>query len=318
MAFMKVLKTPAFFKRYQVPKRRRRQGKTDYSARRGMIHQDKNKYNAKKFRLVVRTTNTKIVCQVVYATIIGDVCVCQANSKELSNYGIPVGHKNYAACYATGLLVARRCLKKYGMDTAFKGKEATDGEEYHVEEEEYEGDARPFKAILDVGIRNTSVGVRLWGALKGAVDGGLHVPHKIKNFPGYTPPADKGSEPSYEAEAHKARIFGEHVSEYMASMQEEDKTKYEAHFSKYIAADIDAEGIEEMYTNAHKKIRADPTFKGRELKKIVWSGVHDKTSSDGKNAHTRNKKIGLEARRAKVLEKISKAQEAAGMEEEEE
>lgn len=313
MAFMKVLKTPAFFKRYQVPKRRRRQGKTDYAARRVMIHQDKNKYNAKKYRLVVRTTNTKVICQIVYATIAGDRCVCHANSTELTNYGIPVGHKNYAACYATGLLCARRCLKKFGLDSTFKGKEAVDGEEYHVEEEDYEGDARPFKAILDVGIRNTSMGVRLWGALKGAVDGGLHVPHKIKNFPGYTPPADKGGEPQYEAEAHKAKIFGEHVSEYMSSMAEEDKTKYEAHFSKYIKAGIDADAVEGMYTEAHKKIRADPTHKAKEVKKITWkrTDTEEVKCSDGKNTHNRSKKIGLQARQAKVLEKISKAQEAA-------
>ena len=88
-------------------------------------------------------------------------------------FGIPVGHKNYAACYATGLLVARRTLKKFNLDEAFKGKEEIDGEDYHVEEEE--NDQRPLKVILDVGLQRTVVGARLWGVLKGAVDGGLHV-----------------------------------------------------------------------------------------------------------------------------------------------
>eukprot|EP00406_Dinophysis_acuminata_P057643 CAMPEP_0179289408 /NCGR_PEP_ID=MMETSP0797-20121207/41288_1 /TAXON_ID=47934 /ORGANISM="Dinophysis acuminata, Strain DAEP01" /LENGTH=42 /DNA_ID= /DNA_START= /DNA_END= /DNA_ORIENTATION= len=41
MAFVKVLKNKAFFKRYQVKKRRRREGKTDFQARRRMIRQDK-------------------------------------------------------------------------------------------------------------------------------------------------------------------------------------------------------------------------------------------------------------------------------------
>lgn len=307
---MKILKTPAFFKRYQVPKRRRRQGKTDYGARRVMIHQDKNKYNSKKYRLVVRITNTKVVCQIVYATIVGDRCVCAASSKELSNYGIPCGHKNYAACYATGLLIARRMLKQLGMDSDFKGKEEVDGDEFHVEDE-YEGEKRPFKCILDVGSRNTSVGVRVWGALKGAVDGGLHVPHKIKNFPGYTPPTDKGGEPTYEAEAHKAVIFGGNVSEYMSSMQEEDPTKYEAHFAKYIAAGIDSEKVEDMYSDAHKKIRENPAAKPATKKAITWKrDGQEVTASDGKKV-IRSKKIGLEARRAKVLEKITAAQSAA-------
>jgi len=310
MAFMKVLKTPAFFKRYQVPKRRRRQGKTDFAARRRMIHLDKNKYNARKHRLVVRITNTKIICQVVYATIAGDVTVCQATSPELANYGIAAGYKNYAAAYATGLLVARRILKQFGMDANMKGVEEADGEEFHIEEEEYEGDSRPFKAILDVGIRDTSQGVRLWGALKGAVDGGLHVPHTIKKFPGYSPPTDKGGEPSYEAEVHKEAIFGGRVSEYMSSMQDEDPTKYEAHFAKYIEAGKDSESLEEMYADAHKKIRADPTMKASAKKGITWSRSGEEVkSSDGKTV-VRSKKIGLDARKEKVLARIAAAQEA--------
>merc|ERR1712190_636726 len=167
---------------------------------------------------------------------------------ELTKYGIPVGHKNYAAAYATGLLIARRTLKHFGLDEAFKGKEELDGEDYHIEDEETE--QRPFKCILDVGIRRTCVGARMWGALKGAVDGGLHVPHNTKNFPGF-----KAAEEN-DAEAHKDRIFGGHVKEYMEMLQEEDPTKYEAHFAKFIEAGIDADKMEDMYSEAHKKIRA--------------------------------------------------------------
>merc|ERR1719238_657244 len=234
-----------------------------------MIHQDKNKYNARKYRLVVRLTNTRVICQIVYATIVGDRTICQANSTDLAKYGIPVGLKNYAACYATGLLVARRCLKQLGMDDDFKGKEEVDGEEFHIEEEETEAEKRPFKVILDVGIRRTCVGARVWGALKGAADGGLHVPHTCKNFPGYQAAENKGDESKYEAEAHKSKIFGEHVKEYMESMAEEDSTKYEAHFSKYIAAGIDAEKLEDMYTKAHAKIRAVPSQPKKDAKKLA-------------------------------------------------
>merc|ERR1712084_137659 len=141
-------------------------------------------------------------------------------------------------------------------DDTFKGKETLDGEEYHVEDED--GERRPFKCILDVGIRTTCVGARMWGALKGAVDGGLHVPHSTKNFPGYKPAEEKGAEPQYDAEAHKSRIFGEHVKEYMEMLQEEDPTKYEAHFAKFIAEGIEPDGVEEMYTNGHAKIRENP------------------------------------------------------------
>merc|ERR1719343_1462692 len=232
-----------------------------------MVRQDKNKFNNKKYRLIVRITNSRVICQVAYATIRGDMIVAAASSHELSKYGIPAGYKNYAACYCTGLLVARRVLKAMSLDETFKGKEEVDGEEYHVEDEDNE--RRPLKCILDVGIRRTCVGARMWGALKGAVDGGLHVPHSTKNFPGFKPPEDKGAEGEYDAEAHKDRIFGGHVKEYMEMLQEEDPTKYEAHFAKYIEADIDAEKLEDMYTDAFDKIREDPEGEKAEKKDIT-------------------------------------------------
>jgi len=312
MAFVKVLKNKAFFKRYQVKKRRRREGKTDYAARRKMTRQDKYKFNSKKYRLVVRITNSKIICQVVYATIVGDMVVASATSKELKQFGVVGGFTNYAAAYCTGLLAARRCLKKYNLDEQFKGKEEVDGEDYHVEDEEKEGDddeaPRPFKAILDVGLKRTCVGARLWGALKGAVDGGLHVPHSNKNFPGYKAAEEKGAEPEYDAEAHKDRIFGKHVSEYMEMMQEEDPTKYEAHFAKYIENDIDAEKMEEMYSEAHSKIRESPDGEDKEKKDVTHERKGNTiTHSDG-TEYKRSVKLSLKQRRAKVQAKIAAAQ----------
>jgi len=313
MAFMKVLKNKAFFKRYQVKARRRREGKTDYFARRKMVRQDKDKYNSRKYRLVVRITGRKVICQIVYATILGDKIVAQANSKELTHFGVPVGHTNYAAAYCTGLLVARRVLKKFGMDEDFKGKEELDGEDYHVEDEGDEGERRPFKAILDVGLQRTCVGARIWGALKGAADGGLHVPHNMKNFPGYKAPEEKGADPEYDAEAHQERLFGKHVAEYMEMMAEEDPTKYEAHFSKFIENDIDAEKIEEMYTEAHEKIRENPDVPTEKKDLTHTRSGNEIECSDG-TTHTRTMKLTLKMRRAKVQAKIA-AYAASKMEE---
>jgi large subunit ribosomal protein L5e len=314
MGLLKVLKNKSYFKRYQVQKRRRREGKTDFQARRKMIRQDKNKYNNRKYRLIVRFTNSRIICQVAYATIIGDKIVAQATSTELTKYGVPVGHKNYAAAYCTGLLIARRTLKKFGQDEMIKGKAELDGEDYHVEEEE-ETDKKPFKVILDVGIRRTCVGARMWGALKGAADGGLHVPHENKNFPGYKPAEEKDADPEYDAEAHKEKIFGCHVKEYMEMMQEDDATKYEAHFSKYIENDIDAEKIEDMYTEAHSKIRANPDFEPKGNKGITWTRKGNTVkSSDGKDV-VRSMKLSMKQRKEKVRQKIVAAQERAAAEE---
>jgi len=307
MAFVKVVKNKAYFKRFQVKNRRRREGKTDFRARRKMVRQDKNKFNNKKYRLVVRFTNKRVICQIMYATIRGDMIVSQANSSELTKYGVPCGHKNYAAAYCTGLLVARRTLKKFGLDETFKGKEELDGEDYHVEDEE--NDQRPFKCILDVGLQTTAVGHRMWGALKGAVDGGLHIPHTNKKFPGFKPAEEKGQEPEYDADAHKEKIFGSHVKEYMEMLQEEDPTKYEAHFSKFLEHDIDADKIEEMYTDAHEKIREDPDHEPAEKKEITHERDGEQISSSDGTQHVRSVKISLEQRRAKVAAKIQRAQE---------
>jgi len=315
MAFVKVLKNKSYFKRFQVKLRRRREGKTDYRARRKMVRQDKNKFNNKKYRLVVRFTNKRVICQIMYATIRGDMIVAQATSDELTKYGVPCGHKNYAAAYCTGLLIARRVLKKFGLDETFKGKEEIDGEDYHVEDEE--NDQRPFKCILDVGLQSTTKGHRMWGALKGAVDGGLHIPHTNKKFPGFKPSEEKGVDPEYDAEEHKNYIFGTHVKEYMEMLAEEDPTKYEAHFSKFIEADIDADKLEDMYTEAHEKIREDPDHEPKEKKEVTHTrGEEGQINSSDGTEHVRSKKITLEQRRAKVAEKIAAAQ-AKLMEEDE-
>merc|ERR1712038_886430 len=113
-------KNKAYFKRFQVKYRRRREGKTDYYARRRLVVQEKNKYNTPKYRLIVRFTNKDIICQIAYAKIEGDVIVCSAYSHELPRYGVKVGLTNYAAAYCTGLLLARRLLAKLNLSEIYE------------------------------------------------------------------------------------------------------------------------------------------------------------------------------------------------------
>jgi large subunit ribosomal protein L5e len=185
MAFIKTIKTGSYFSRFQVKYRRRREGKTDYQARRRLIQQDKNKYDSKKYRLSVRRTNARIIVQIIYATIQGDKVLSQADSFDLKKFGLEAGLTNYAASYATGLLLARRLLTQLGLNDIYKGVEAADGEFFDVYEKGINEDKRPFRALLDVGLVRTTTGNRVFGALKGAVDGGIHVPHNTKRFPGY-------------------------------------------------------------------------------------------------------------------------------------
>jgi large subunit ribosomal protein L5e len=241
--------------------RRRREGKTDYRQRKRLCAQDKNKYQSPKYRFVVRFTNTKVICQIAYALVDGDRILCQAQSTELPRYGLKVGLKNYAAAYCTGLLCARRLLQKVGLDDVYEGNAEVDGKIITTEYEkktyfvdEVNEDKRPFRAFLDVGCKPTTTGHRIFGALKGAVDGGLDIPHGEKRFPGYDREAKE-----YDADAHRERIMGGHVGEYMEYLEEEDNQKYQEHFAKFIEAGVAADGLEELYESVHEKIREDPS-----------------------------------------------------------
>ena len=48
-------------------------------------------------------------------------------------YGVKVGLTNYAAAYCIGLLLTRRILQKFNMDTVYEGNTNIDGEMYCVE-----------------------------------------------------------------------------------------------------------------------------------------------------------------------------------------
>jgi len=254
MAFVKVVKNKAYFKRFQVKFKRRREGKTDYYARKRLIIQDKNKYNTPKYRLVVRFSNRNITTQIVYARIEGDVVLSAAYSHELPRYGVKVGLSNYASAYATGLLLARRLLKKLKLDKVYAGAKEANGAEYNVEN--VDGQPGAFQCFLDVGLARTSTGAKIFGALKGAADGGLHIPHSTKRFPGY----DK-EKSEYKADVHRRHILGVHVAEYMKQLQGDDEDAYKRQFSRYIKNGITPDSIEALYKKAHAEIRKDPEFK---------------------------------------------------------
>jgi len=125
--FVKVQKTKAYYKRFQVKLRRRREGKTDYQARKRLIIQDKNKYNSPKYRFVVRISNKDVISQITYATLDGDIVLSAAYAHELARYGMPLGLNNYAAAYATGLLLARRVLSKLNLADKYQGNKEING-----------------------------------------------------------------------------------------------------------------------------------------------------------------------------------------------
>lgn len=249
MGYVKVVKHSAYFSRFQVKYRRRRSGKTDYRARLRLVKQDKNKYNTHKYRLIVRFSLKDITCQIAYSTIQGDVVVAAAYAHELPDYGLKVGLTNYSAAYCVGLLVARRVLAKYGLADTYKGCEEPTGEDYNVEAAE-EG-PRPFFCLLDTGLKRTSTGSKVFACLKGALDGGLDIPHNEKRFVGF---ADKKLDP----EVLQKYIYGGHVGEYQETMQEEEPEKYQSHFAQYVEEGVEPGDLEDLYKEVHEKIRAEP------------------------------------------------------------
>jgi len=263
MGFVKIIKNKAYFKRFQVKFRRRREGKTDYRARRRLVAQDKNKYNSPRYRLIVRVTNKDIICQIAYAKLSGDVVVAAAYSHELKRYGMPAGLTNYSAAYATGLLLARRILTKFGLADKYKGNMKVTGEDYNVEE--LADGPHPLRALLDVGLARTTTGNKIFAAMKGACDGGIDVPHSESRFVGYN-----SEESKLNAEALRKHLFGGHVADYMKHLKEENPAKYKSHFAEYHHAGIKPEDLEAQWTKVHAAIRADPSLKKvtKEVKKF--------------------------------------------------
>ncbi|KAK5695351.1 60S ribosomal protein L5 [Elasticomyces elasticus] len=295
MPFTKLVKNSAYFSRYQVKYKRRRSGKTDYYARKRLITQAKNKYNAPKYRLVVRFTNKDIICQIVKSEIVGDKVFCAAYSHELKRYGVSHGLTNWAAAYCTGLLLARRALKKLEIDEAFTGVEEADGEYKVTEPQEVEGETRrPFKCFLDVGLTRTSTGARVFGAMKGASDGGLYIPHSEKRFPGFDIESKE-----LDAETLRKYIFGGHVAEYMETLADDDEERYKSQFSGYLDDEIEADGLEELYSECHSQIREDPNKKddeeGEKKTKEEWKA---------ESLKFRKNKLTYQEKQEKVKEKI--------------
>jgi len=154
---------------------------------------------------------------------------------------------------------------------------------------------RPFFALLDVGLARTTTGARLFGALKGALDGGLNIPHSEKRFFGF----DKESKKLDPKQLRKI-IFGGHVSEYMKSLSQSHPDRYKKQFSRYIKAGISPDKIESLYKNAHKAIRANPAPKAKP----------EKPKATGKPKKYNRQRLTINQRKARIVQKLANKKKA--------
>lgn len=274
---------------FQVKRRRRREGKTDYKHRTNMLRQDCNKFGAVKSRLVVRITGSRVICAVIKAYMDGDRVVAYADSSELKNYGVDFGLTNYFAAYATGLLCGRRALISNGLDKTYEPSTAVG--EYGVTADK-EDERRAYKVFLDIGLARSSTGANVFAACKGASDAGLQIPHSEKRFYGYT--EEKGSDPK----VLRDRIYLKSVADYMMRLRSEDEAAYKRQFSGYISKGINPEDIEGKVDACLKAIVANPEKAKKEKRE---PGTHYKTPVS---------KISVEKRKARITAKL-----AAGIQE---
>jgi len=126
---------------YRVPLRRRREGKTDYQARKALVLSGKP-------RLVARNTSKNVVAQIIVAKPHGDEVLVTAHSRELRKYGWKAPTGNIPAAYLTGLLC--------GLKAKARGVE---------------------KAILDIGLIAPTKGAKIFATLRGVLDAEVDVPH---------------------------------------------------------------------------------------------------------------------------------------------
>ena len=131
---------------YRVPLRRRREGKTDYQARKAMVLSGKP-------RLVTRCTIKNIVAQIVVAKPSGDEVLVAAHSRELKKFGWKAPTGNVPAAYLTGLLCGLKAKAQ------------------SVEE-----------AVLDIGLIAPTKGAKVFATLSGVLDAGVDVPHDEKKM----------------------------------------------------------------------------------------------------------------------------------------
>lgn len=194
-------------KRYVLPHRRKREGKTNYKSRLMLLKSGKS-------RFVVRKSLRNTMCQIINYEREGDRVSVHSDSKELSKFGWKFPGGNLPSAYLTGYLCARRAL-----DTGIK------------------------EAILDIGFYRSTPANRIYSALKGAVDGGLKIPHSEEVLP------------------KEERFTGAHIQNYAALLKKESPEKFKSVFSGYLKVKVSPEEMIKVFHEAKKKIDQNKTEK---------------------------------------------------------
>jgi len=186
--------------RYKVKFRRRRKGLTNYYKRRKYILSGKP-------RLIIRKTNSHIIAQIIVAKPQGDEILVAAHSSELRRFKWLGDTNNTPAAYLTGLLIGLRA-SKLGIK----------------------------EVIVDIGLHRPTKGSRIFATLKGAIDGGLKIPHSPEIFPS------------------EDRIEGVHISKYAEIIKVENPSLYERMFSQYLKRGLEPTDLPKHFKEIKQNI----------------------------------------------------------------
>ncbi len=179
-----------FGPRYRVSHRRNRTGKTDYRSRMKLLLSGKP-------RLVVRTTSKRIITQVMKYSERGDIVIAACDSRDLQDFGWKGGTANMPAAYLTGLLCGRMSVEQ-GIK----------------------------ECIFDVGLVKPLARSNIFAVLKGAIDGGLEMPHSEKSLPS------------------EDRLKGVHIANYAGVLKTDKKQPI---FSEYKKRGIDPKDVPKQF-----------------------------------------------------------------------
>ena len=134
-----------------------------------------------------------------------------ASSRELIKMGWKGGTGNLPAAYLTGELAGRRAIAS-GIK----------------------------EALLDIGLKSSSKGSRLYAVLKGLVDSGLAVPHSPDNLPS------------------DDRLAGMHVSAYAKNLSTQSSDQYKKHFSGYLTRGLKPEDLSAHFKQVREQVMSSP------------------------------------------------------------
>jgi large subunit ribosomal protein L5e len=101
-----------------------------------------------------------------------------------------------------------------------------------------------------------------------------------------------GESQAHTPETLRHYLYGGHVADYMKHLMEEDEEKYKSHFSRFIKEGVTPDNLEQMYKDAHAKIREDPSFTKKppreDVQKKRWNRA--KMSLKQRNDRVKQKK----------------------------